>query len=126
MLRYAAATSRETVDIPGLRGRTLSGAVKDSEGDGGRGHAVHRLCARRGCGAAVKKPTAKYCSVRCCAIDPERHERLRAHARRASARPLTMAHQLSLNVTFDPEAQLAQLSQGREDVPAGMSRLAAS
>jgi hypothetical protein len=74
----------------------------------------------------VKKPTAKYCSVRCCAIDPERHERLRVQARRASARPLTMAHQLSLNLhqtAFDPEAQLALLCAGREDVPAGMSRL---
>jgi hypothetical protein len=37
-----------------------------------------------------------------------------------------MARQLSLNVTFDPEAQLAQLCQGREDAPQGMSRLAAS
>jgi hypothetical protein len=64
--------------------------------------------------------------VRCCAIDPERHERLRAQARRTSARPLTMARQLSLNVTFDPEAHLAQLCQGREDVPAGMSRFVAS
>ena len=95
-------------------------------GDSGSGHVAHRICARRGCGTAVKKPTAKYCSVRCCAIDPERHERLRAQARRASARPLTMAHQLSLSVAFDPEAQLAQLCQGREDAPAGMSRLAAS
>ncbi|MGH7686020.1 MAG: hypothetical protein ACREN2_04295 [Candidatus Dormibacteria bacterium] len=84
------------------------------------------MCARRGCGNAVKKPTAKYCSVRCCAIDPERHERLRAQARRTSARPLTMARQLQLNVAPDPEAQLAQLCQGREDAPAGMSRLAAS
>lgn len=37
-----------------------------------------------------------------------------------------MARQLSLNVTPDPEAELALLGQGREDVPAGMSRLAAS
>lgn len=95
-------------------------------GDGDRGHVVRRVCARRGCGDAVKKPTAKYCSVRCCAIDPERHERLRAQARRTSARPLTMARQLSLTVTPDPEAQLALLGKGREDVPAGMSRLAAS
>ena len=95
-------------------------------GDGGRGQGARRVCARLGCGTAVKKPTAKYCSVRCCAIDPERHERLRAQARRTSARPLTMARQLSLNVTFDAEAQLAQLCQGREDAPAGMSRLAAS
>jgi hypothetical protein len=74
----------------------------------------------------VNKPTAKYCSVRCCAIDPERHERLRVQARRASARPLSMAHQLSLNLqqtAFDPEAELALLGQGREDIPAGMSRL---
>ena len=95
-------------------------------GDSGRMHAAYRICARRGCGDAVKKPTAKYCSVRCCAIDPERHERLRAQARRASARPLTMAHQLSMTVTFEAEAKLDELCQGREDVPAGMSRLAAS
>lgn len=74
----------------------------------------------------VKKPTAKYCSIRCCAIDPERHERLRNQARRASARPLPMTHQLSIGFTavgIDAEALLAQLCEGREDVPAGMSRL---
>lgn len=87
---------------------------------------IHRVCARRGCGALVKKATAKYCSVRCCAIDPERLERLRAQARR-SARPLALSHQLSLDLPtaeFDPEAELAALCREREDVPAGMSRLA--
>ena len=86
-----------------------------------------RVCARRGCGMSVKKPTAKYCSVQCCAIDPERHERLRTHARRGNTRPLAMSHQLSLTMTapaYDPEAQLADLE--REDIPRGMSRLIAS
>jgi hypothetical protein len=96
-------------------------------GEAGRGPVVHRVCARRGCFATVNKPTAKYCSIRCCAIDPERHERLRVQARRASARPLVMTHQLTLGLpqmTTDPEAQLAMLCVGREDIPAGMSRLA--
>jgi len=87
---------------------------------------IHRTCARRGCGALVKKSTAKYCSIRCCAIDPERHERLRNQARRAGAHPLPMTRQLSLGfpiLRLDTEAQLAQLCEGREDVPAGMSRL---
>ena len=109
------------------RQRTLPFAMEGSTGERGRGHVVQRVCARRGCAALVNKPTAKYCSVRCCAVDPERHERLRVQARRASARPLTMTHQLSLNMqqsAFDPEAQLAQLCAGRDDVPAGMSRLA--
>lgn len=85
-----------------------------------------RRCARRGCNRAVNKPTAKYCSVRCCATDPERRERIRAQSRRGLEQPLPMAHQLSLSLgasAFDPEAQLAQMSTSREDVPAGMSRL---
>ena len=89
--------------------------------------AARRKCARTGCNQPVNKPTAKYCSVRCCATDPERRERIRVQTRRASGRPLTMARQLSLSlnaVAADPEALLAQMSQGREDVPAGMSRLA--
>jgi hypothetical protein len=95
-------------------------------------HTSHlRTCARRGCSAAVKKPTAKYCSVRCCSIDPERLEKLRAQARRASRQPvLPMARQLHLNFTAsaatmpaNPEELLNLLCQGREDVPAGMSRL---
>ena len=116
----------KTIDRRHASRRTLPFAMEGSTGDRGRGQVVHRVCARRGCGASVNKPTAKYCSVRCCAIDPERHERLRVQARRASARPLTMAHQLSFNLqhaAFDPEAQLAQLCQGRDDIPAGMSRL---
>src|SRR5438105_4486988 len=94
--------------------------------DAGLASTVHRTCARRGCTALVKKRTAKYCSISCCAIDPERHERLRNQARRAGAHPLAMTRQLSLGFPvsrFDPEAQLAQLCEGREDVPAGMSRL---
>ena len=88
---------------------------------------ARRLCARRGCGATVKKPTAKYCSVRCCSIDPERLQRLRIQARRATPQPLPMAQQLSLSLrasAYDPEAQLAALCREREDVPQGMSRLA--
>jgi len=75
----------------------------------------------------VKKPTAKYCSIRCCNVDPERLARLRLQTRRASARPLTLAHQLTFALQapqYDPEAQLAELCRHREDVPAGMSRLA--
>ena|SRR5438132_9697376 len=96
------------------RGRANSG------GGGGL-----RICARPGCGASVKKPTAKYCSIRCCAIDPERHERLRMQARR-NQRPLPMTRQLSIGFPaggIESEAQLAALCEGREDVPAGMSRL---
>jgi hypothetical protein len=87
---------------------------------------AQRQCARRGCNQPVKKRTAKYCSVRCCAIDPERHERLRTQARRAS-RPLPMTRQLSFSLNapaFDPEALLAQLRSGHEDVPEGMARFA--
>lgn len=90
--------------------------------------APRRICARRGCGATVNKPTAKYCSVRCCSIDPERLERLRVQARRASSRPvLPMARQLQLTfaVAGNPEEMLASLCEGREDVPGGMSRLLA-
>ena len=89
----------------------------------------HKVCARRGCNATVKKPTAKYCSVRCCSVDPERLEKLRVQARRAGNRPvLPMARQLHLSFGGgnggNPEELLNVLCQGREDVPAGMSRLA--
>ena len=90
-------------------------------------HSAHRkICARRGCSAAVKKPTAKYCSVRCCSIDPERLEKLREQARRSGGRPvLPLARQLQLSFNAgNPEEALNVLCQGREDVPAGMSRLA--
>src|ERR1700694_813219 len=86
-----------------------------------------RVCARRGCVMSVKKLSAKYCSIQCCAIDPERLERLRTQARRGNARPLAMSHQLSLTMpapAYDPEALLANLE--REDIPRGMSRLIAS
>jgi hypothetical protein len=87
-----------------------------------------RLCARRGCGQPVKKPTNKYCSVHCCAIDPERLERLRAQAQRGSRRTvLPLAHQLSLEIwgssLANPEAEIDRLGDAREDVPLGMSRL---
>jgi len=85
-----------------------------------------RICARVGCGEPVHKPTAKYCSIKCCSIDPARHERLRSQARRASSRPIPMLRQLRFefqSLGFDPEAQLNELCQAREDVPAGMSRL---
>jgi hypothetical protein len=85
-----------------------------------------RICARVGCGEPVHKPTAKYCSIKCCSIDPARHERLRNQARRASARPIPMLRQLRFDfqqTAFDPEAQLNELCREREDVPAGMSRL---
>jgi hypothetical protein len=87
---------------------------------------ARRTCARRGCNQPVNKRTAKYCSVRCCTIDPERRERIRVRSRRAHEQPLTMTRQLRLSLSsaaFDPEAQLAQMGRGREDVPAGMSRL---
>jgi hypothetical protein len=86
----------------------------------------HKVCARRGCNSTVKKPTAKYCSVRCCSVDPERLEKLRVQARRASSRPvLPMARQLQLSFGGgNPEELLNVLCQGREDVPGGMSRLA--
>ena len=75
----------------------------------------------------MKKPTAKYCSVTCCAVDPERHARLRIQARRsARTAVLPMSRQLALSFAGggdNPEEQLAVLCQGREDVPFGMSRL---
>lgn len=85
-----------------------------------------RTCARRGCAQPVKKPTGKYCSVQCCAIDPERNERLRVQARRAGRRTvLPLSRQLSMPFTRsdNPEALLARLCEGREDTPMGMSRL---
>src|ERR1700689_3743905 len=85
-----------------------------------------RICARVGCSEPVHKPTAKYCSIKCCSIDPARHERLRNQARRAAARPIPMLRQLRFDfqaTAFDPEAQLNELCLAREDVPSGMSRL---
>ena len=86
-----------------------------------------RICARPGCTATVKKPTGKYCSVRCCAVDPERHERLREQARRSARTPvLPLARQLAISfseVPLNPEEMLGVLCQGREDTPAGLRRL---
>ena len=84
-----------------------------------------RICARPGCIASVKKATAKYCSISCCAIDPSRQERLRRQARRAPIVPL--AHQLSIifQVHPDIEASLDERTFGRDDIPAGLQRLRA-
>lgn len=86
---------------------------------------ARRKCARRGCNASVKKPTAKYCSVQCCSLDPERLEKLREQARRSSRRSLLpMTRQLQISFTSsNPEDMLNALCEGREDVPAGMRRL---
>lgn len=89
---------------------------------------MSKRCARRGCDEHVKKPTGKYCSVRCCSIDPERLERLRAQARRSARRSvLPMSRQLSFDSQLwmgNPEAQIALIAPDREDVPTGMSRFA--
>jgi hypothetical protein len=84
-----------------------------------------KVCARPGCEATVKKATAKYCSISCCAKDPGRQERLRRQARRAPIIPL--AHQLPLmfGVHRDIEASLDDRTFGREDIPAGLQRLRA-
>jgi|SRR5437879_2148343 len=85
-----------------------------------------RICARPGCTETVKKPTAKYCSVRCCAVDPERHERLREQARRSARTPvLPLVRQLAIafGEGSNPEEMLSVLCQGREDAPAGLRRL---
>ncbi len=87
-----------------------------------------RTCARRGCLSTVKKRTAKYCSRDCCRIDPERHERLRAQALRAGRTVVPMSRQLPMPFGGRPisyqEDSIARLGEGREDVPAGMSRFA--
>jgi hypothetical protein len=73
----------------------------------------------------VKKSTARYCSIRCCAQDPVRKERLRRQARRAPIVP--MAHQLSLTFKANPDLEawlMAQLPNG-EEIPAGLQRLRA-
>ena len=86
-----------------------------------------RTCARPGCTETVKKPTGKYCSVRCCSVDPERHERLREQARRHARTPvLPLARQLAIAFSEgspNPEEMLTLLCQGREDAPAGLRRL---
>ena len=92
-----------------------------------RANAV-KICARSGCDNAVKKPTAKYCSVQCCAGDPARHARLSVQARRNARRttlPLSRQLSFSLNVSpSNPEWEIARLCETREDLPLGMARLA--
>jgi hypothetical protein len=87
-----------------------------------------RTCARRGCVSAVKKRTAKYCSRDCCRLDPERQEKLRAQALRAGRSIVPMSRQLPMPFGGRPisyqEDSIARLGEGREDVPAGMSRFA--
>jgi len=84
-----------------------------------------KLCASPSCQRPVKKPTARYCSIRCCAQDPVRKERLRRQARRAPIVPL--AHQLAMTFTAHPDIEVWLDTQGftREDIPAGLQRLRA-
>ena len=51
---------------------------------------------------------------------------MRQSAQRASRRVLPMQRQLTLglNAMHNPEAEIARLCEGREDVPRGMSHLA--
>jgi hypothetical protein len=80
-----------------------------------------KQCARIGCSALVKKPTAKYCSVQCSSLDPDRRARLRERARSGTVLPL--ARQLRLEFGSE-ELGLAQLDNGREEIPRGLSRWA--
>jgi len=80
-----------------------------------------RVCARAGCVAPVKKQTAKYCSVQCSSLDPDRRARLRERAR--SGRILPLARQLRLDFESE-ELGLALLETGREEIPRGLSRWA--
>ena len=103
--------------------RPVTGRSGDGEGEAHR--SARRVCSRQGCNSLVKKPTAKYCSVRCCTIDPERRVRLRISSQRSTRRVLPMSRQLSLTLSAanNPEAALLVLGEGREDIPRGMSRL---
>jgi hypothetical protein len=83
--------------------------------------ATPRQCARTGCSALVKKQTAKYCSVQCSSLDPDRRARLRERAR--SGRVLPLARQLQLEFESE-ELGLALLDNGREEIPRGLSRWA--
>ena len=83
--------------------------------------AAFRVCARADCTALVKKQTAKYCSVQCSSLDPDRRARLRERAR--SGRLLPLARQLRLDFEGE-EMGLALLDNGREEIPLGLSRWA--
>ena len=108
---------------PGTKLRHVEVDREPAGSDSGR--VMRRICARRGCAAPVNKATAKYCSVRCCAIDPERHARLRLSVQRSNRRVIPMTRQLSLglNSANNPEAAISRIAEAREDVPRGMSRL---
>ncbi|HVC39752.1 MAG TPA: hypothetical protein VNH20_07270 [Candidatus Dormibacteraeota bacterium] len=80
-----------------------------------------KVCARTGCSALVKKQTAKYCSVQCSSLDPDRRARLRARAR--SGQVLPLARQLRLDFESE-ELGLALLDNLREEIPIGLSRWA--
>ncbi|HYM51653.1 MAG TPA: hypothetical protein VET65_13925 [Candidatus Limnocylindrales bacterium] len=85
---------------------------------------VVKRCACPGCENPVKKATARYCSIRCCAQDPVRQERLRRQARRAPIVPL--AHQLSIIFQVHPDIESSLENRTlREDVPGGLQRLRA-
>jgi hypothetical protein len=79
-----------------------------------------RVCARCGCHNQVKKSTNRYCSRACCAIDPERNERLREASRR---RILPMVRQLELRIWEAEEASLEPAYADVEGVPSGLRRL---
>ena len=83
--------------------------------------AALRVCARTGCAELVKKQTAKYCSVQCSSLDPDRRARLRERAR--SGRVIPLARQLRLDFESE-EMGLALLDNGREEIPRGLSRWA--
>jgi len=83
--------------------------------------APNRVCARAGCHALVKKRTAKYCSVQCSSLDPDRRARLRERAR--SGQVLPMARQLRLDFESE-ELGPVVLDSGREEIPRGLSRWA--
>lgn len=80
-----------------------------------------RICARSGCPNLVKKQTAKYCSVRCSAEDPDRRARLSQRAK--TGRLLPLARQLPLAFGGE-EMTIAATLPGREEVPQGLSRWA--
>jgi hypothetical protein len=85
-----------------------------------------RTCARAGCTQHVKKPTAKYCSVKCCSTDPIRHARLREQAQKTRRQIVPINQQMALGFAANAgaEEQLAASRPMTEDVPSGMSRLA--
>ncbi|MDQ6746504.1 MAG: hypothetical protein M3010_00145 [Candidatus Dormibacteraeota bacterium] len=82
-----------------------------------------RECARVGCHNQVKKATNKYCSRACCAIDPQRNQRLREASRR---RVLPMVRQLELSIWAAEEATLEPAYGDLEGMPTGLRRLTAT